>query len=137
MVLQVLAHGQIVYQGNAVLFEQIGGADARELQYLRAADRAGRQNRFAPCCRKQHFTPATVLYTQHAPAFEPQLVGECAGNHREIRAFHRRTQKGFRRAPAHAVFLRHIKARYALVVAAIKILRQRYAVFNRCIAKRI
>ena len=107
-----------------------------ELKDLRAADRAGGEDRLAPRLDVLLFVAAIELHAEHAAAFEPQLLHERAGDHGQVGPLHRGPQERFRRAPAHAVALVHIETPDAFVVAAIEVLDLRNAGFGRGIRKR-
>ena len=137
MVLQVIAHRQFVHQRNAVLLQQRTRPDTRQLQDLRAADGTSRQYGFALCRSKTFFIALKKLDAAHLPAFEPQFFNQRAGDDFQVGTIHHRSQERLRCTPAQPVFLRHLKPRHAEIVAAVEILRRRYAGFDGRVAEGI
>jgi hypothetical protein len=91
VVAEVLADGaQLVLHLDAVLLQQLGPADAGQLQNLRAGDTARRQDGLARL-GLHHLAVLLVLHADAAFALEQQAQGEGIGDDTEIgRALHRR-----------------------------------------------
>ena len=119
---------------DAVLLQQRARADARELQDLRRADRAGREDHLArrarrcagcPCWRTRR--PSTRLPVEH----EPRRPCACGQDRRGCGRCSAGRRKRLGRAPAHAAPLVDLEVAAALVVAAVEVVDLRDAGLGR------
>ncbi len=122
MVLVILADArQRVQHLDAMLAQQLGPADAGQLEKLRRLHGAGGEQHLAPGAR---FPRAAVQVVGHADrplAFEQDLLRMRAGLDRQVRAMAHRVQIGRGRAVAESALLRHLVIAEALLVGAVVI----------------
>ncbi len=140
MVVQVRADARRIGDDvDAVSAQQLGRADARELQNLRRADRASREQHLAPraqrvrarACEARDDARRTLAAVAR---FDEHALDERARAHGEIRTLQHRPQERLRRAPPHAAALIHLKVRVAEIVAAIELRDLRDAALLRRVA---
>ena len=121
MVLQVLADTrQVVHDRHAGFVQQIGRADARQLQELRRVDGATGADHLARP-HAVHASEPPVLDTDGAPPFEEDARREGAGPDGEIRPSPHRVQVGACGAPAPAVSQVAVESAEALLGRAVHI----------------
>jgi hypothetical protein len=118
--------GRVPDHVDAALAQQLNGTDARQLQDLRRADRAGREYHFAARAEvlrrpagethgdANRARRAVVPVSEHA-------LDERARAHGEVRALQRGPQKRLGRAPAAAAALIHLEIGIAEVIPAIEL----------------
>ena len=118
------------------------GPTTRELQDLRRADRARREQHLAPRAqrlparvREPHDDARRAL--RAVARLERDALDERVGTHREIRPLQHRPQERLGRAPAHAAPLVHLKIGVAEIVAAIELRDLRDAAFLGRVAPRV
>ncbi len=106
MVLQIFADPrQGMEDRRADCCETIRGADARKLQELRRADRAGGENDFAPGARLAADAVPAIAQACGAAALKQDALDMRAGRKVQVRPLQDRLQKRRRRAPAPAAAL--------------------------------
>ena len=106
MVLQVLADaGQRVHDLAAEAGEDIRAADARQLQKLRRADRAGGEDDLAARARLKTSPALRVAQADGAAPFEDQPLGLRAGDEAQVGPVEDGLEEAARRAPAPAAAL--------------------------------
>ncbi len=138
MVLEILADArQVVRDRDAVLLQERARADARELEDLRRADRAGGEDRLDARGGELGFAPAHELDAGGAPAVEAHPLDERIGHDGEVRPVHGRLEEALRRAPPHAAALVHLEEPGAVVVAAVEVVGPRNAGLDHCLPERV
>src|SRR6218665_2024670 len=116
-------------------------ADARELQQLRGIDCAGAPDDLAAGARRDHLATVPDLHAGAALAavglpVDDEPGGQGAGPHLEVRAAGATgAPKGFGAVRAPAAFLVLLEVAHALVVAAVEVVRGRYAGLLRRLGK--
>ena len=136
VVLQVLADArELVRHLDAERLQHRARPDARELQDLRRADGAGRQDHLA---RRLERAPLPVLahdQPRHALAVEHQPLDHGVRLDRQIAPVQHGAQEALGGVPADARLLVDVEVAAALVVAAIEILDLGDAGFRRRVAE--
>ena len=127
MVVQVRADaGQIGDDAHAVLAQQCGRPQTRELEDLRRADRTRREQHLTPCsqgllaCVREPHDHARRARRAIA-RIESEPFDEGAGTDRQVRPLQHRPKERLGCAPAHAAPLIHLKIGVAEIVAAIEL----------------
>jgi hypothetical protein len=101
MVAQVLADaGQRAVHREAERIQTLGLADARQLEQLRAVDRAGADHDIARCRRLVHRALHRIAHAGAARAVEDQPLGQRLGHDAEVGALGGRVEIAPRRAHA-------------------------------------
>ena len=104
MVLQVLADaGQVTNHRHAVAAQQIGRADARQLQQLWRLDRAGGQQHLGAAARRLHHAALAVAHADGAAVLDDEAGGLRLGLDAQVYAAARRLQVGLGGAAAPAL----------------------------------
>ena len=122
MVLQIVADaGRVEHDLDAVLLQQVGRSDARELQQLRRVVRAAGNEDFLARPRRAHAAFLLVFDRLGATAFEQDALRQRRGLDVQIAARFRRTQIGERRAGAAAAPCRGLEKSRAFLGRAVEI----------------
>src|SRR5258708_6558024 len=139
MVLQVLPDaGQMMHGRDAVFRQRLAVADAGEHQELRRLERAGGYDHFAAGANLLPLMALDVLDPDRALALEQDSGGMRERFDTQIRARgDMRMHIGTRRAPALAVFLRHLVNAEAFMVLVIEVLAEAELRFLRSLQENL
>ncbi|MNV88435.1 hypothetical protein D3C71_1826430 [compost metagenome] len=103
MVLQVFSDAfDLFHRLDAGLGEYVAAANAGELQHMRRADRTGGEDGLATGMCGLCDAVMLEFDALHFAGLDDQFSHMRLGQDVEVRAFHRRAQKGFRCVPADA-----------------------------------
>ena len=122
MVLQVAADARrVADHGDAVLGQPVARPDAGELQDLRRADGACRQDDLALGARLDEPAALAEPDADGAPAFDDHLLDQHAGLQAQVGPAEHGLQEGARRGPANAALLVDVEVADAGVVAGVEV----------------
>src|SRR6185437_4020406 len=112
-------------------------ADSGKLEKLRRADRACRQDDFAPRPRVAALTVLAVAHPYGPAALEQDALDMRASDEAQVRPLENRLQERCRRAPASPAALVDFEIGRAFIVAAIEIIDFRNADLGARLARRV
>src|SRR5262245_7641459 len=122
MVLQVLADAlELMADLDAERREQVAGADPRQLQDLRGADGACREDHLAGGIHRSHRSLLAQRQAGDTRTIEEEALNQSARLDLEVLPVRNGVQEAPRRIPAHARALVHVEIAAALVVAPVAI----------------
>ncbi len=132
MILQISAYALTIRNDrDAVLAQQLRGADAGELQELRALDRASGEDHLACGLCDQCPAALPVLDSRGPRALEEDALGVGAGFHPQVRPAARGLQVRHRAARAPAVSREELEVAHALLARPVEVVVARHAQFTR------
>src|SRR4051794_5252972 len=138
MILQIVADARPVEFDRDAELEQIPArADPGEEQELCRADRAGRQNDFAPAAGTARSAILAPAHAGRAPVDHVDAFDQASGFEPQVLPVQHRLEEAARRGPAPPARLIDVKIGRALIVAAIEIVDRLDAVLLRRLAERI
>src|SRR5262249_36575115 len=138
VVLQVFADAvKRVPHLDAERLQHRAGADARELQDLRRADSAGRQDDLAGCHESARLAVLAQAQASYPLAVEDQLFDLRVRLDHEVAAMAHGAQKALRGVPADAGLLVDVEVAATLVIAAVEVVHLRNARLLGRVAKGI